>query len=832
SNNMTEESSFVRGDMAPCSASLNGDENEGSSEVLLSVLVHQCQVGLSFYDSRDCILHFMPDTVDNNDLHLLDKVIQEISPNVIITSAKQEQNMTQFIKGLGSNPDYRPDIVVYPSANFGLEVSKQRLMSAHLPFLPQSITEKERIGYLSSCMSFDSVLMLRSIGGLLKCLERRRVGVELEDSSIGVPILQLLAYTLYDQNSKHVGMFLFVLQIFKSELHPSIYKLHAGVKEGLSLFGKTHLSNCWVVSVDLCKYEYLQSCILDRCQCKHGSKLLRQWFHRPTRDMCVLKRRQEVVRFFTSPRNSDVLNTLQNFLRNIRNISTLLYRMSLSRTKVTDWQNLYKTVYSSLGIRDTVRVLPQTIQLFQEISKDFTDDLHYIATLISKVVDFEGSFAENRFTIKPNVDPAIDEKKRRMMGLSDFLSDVAQAELEDLDSCFSTCTVIYIPLIGFLLSVPRLPGMVEKESFEIEGLDFIFVSEDRLHYRSARTKELDSTLGDLHCDIKDMETAVMMQLQAAILQRSSCLYKVLSLCAELDCLMALAKASQDYGYCSPSLTPHCRLILHQSRHPLLELCTPVFVSNPCISSETEGKVKVGLIVFMALIGSDVPAKEAEIALVDAIFTRMHSCESVSVGLSTFMIDLNQMAQALNHSTGMSLVLVDEFGKGTNTVDGLSLLAACLNHWLRRTPTECPLVFLATNFHSVLQLGLLPPSPLLSLLTLETAVDGEELVFLYQLREGICQSSYAANIATLAGLPPALVQRGVEVSDLYRTGRTIKRIDHTSSDEEMKRFHGFFLILQIYERVVEKFLALDLDDPSVDLQSYMKNELLPTAGETL
>uniref|UniRef100_A0A8B9GXH9 MutS protein homolog 5 n=1 Tax=Astyanax mexicanus TaxID=7994 RepID=A0A8B9GXH9_ASTMX len=776
---------FVERDVASC-ASLAGDENEAPSEVLLSVFAQHGQVGLSFYDSKDCTLHFMPDTSDNRDLTILDKVIQEISPNVIITSAKQERNMAQFIKGLGKIHSYAKRV----------EVSKQRLLSAHLPFLPSSITENEKIPYLSSCIPFDSVLMVRSIGGLLKCLDRRRVGVELEDSSVGVPILQLLTYTLYVYIDRDTYS---ALQIFKSELHPSVYKFQSGVKEGLSLYG-----------------------ILNRCRCKHGSRLLRQWFHRPTRDMSVLKRRQEVVRYFTSPHNSDVMNTLQNFLRNVGNIPTLLYKMSVTHTKVSDWQSLYKTVYSAVGIRDTVRSLPQNIHVFREISCDFKDELPYIATLISKVVDFESSLADNCFIVKPNVDPAIDEKKRTMMGLSDFLTDVARAEMENLDSRFSTCSVIYIPLIGFLLSVPRLPGMVDKENFEIEGLDFLFVSEDRLHYRSAKTKELDHMLGDLHSDIKDMERAVMAKLQASVLQRSSCLYKVLSLCAELDCLMALAQASQNYGYCSPTLTQSCRLTLHQSRHPLLELCVPVFVANPCITSETEGKVKVltgpnssgksiylkqvGLIVFMALIGSDVPAKEAEIGLVDAIFTRMHSRESVSVGLSTFMIDVNQMSHALNNGTGTSLVLVDEFGKGTNTVDGLSLLAACLNHWLRRSPSECPFVFLATNFHSVLQLGLLPQSPLLSLLTLETAVDGEELVFLYQLKEGICQSSYAANIATLAGLEPALVQRGVEVFVTQ-----ISAISHKKD---------FF-----------KFLSLDLDDLSLDLVKFMKEELLPI-GERL
>ncbi|KTF88416.1 hypothetical protein cypCar_00020738 [Cyprinus carpio] len=747
---MSEDSNILQ-EPESRAVSINEDvEDEGNREIFLSVFVQQGQIGLSYYDSHDYSLHFMPDTMDNSDLHLLDR---------------------------------------------GLEVSKQRLLSAHLPSLPPTITESEKIPYLSSCIPLDSVLMMRSIGGLLKCVERRSVGLDLEDSSTGVPILQFLTYTLKDVVYIDRDTYS-ALQIFKSELHPSVFKLHSGEKEGLSLYG-----------------------VLNRCRSKFGSLLLRQWFHRPTRDLNILKRRQEVIRFFTAPRNFADLNTLQSCLRNIKNISTLLHKMSSSNPKVAIWQGLYKTVYSALCIRDTVRSMPQCIHLFSEISQNFTDDLFYIATYISKVVDFEGSIAENRFTVRPNVDPVIDEKKRKMMGLPDFLTDVARAELENLDPRFSTCSIIYIPLIGFLLSVPRLPNMLDKQSFEIEGLDFIFLSKDQLHYRSTRTKELDSMLGDLHCDTIDLEMAVMRKLQASVLQRSDCLYKVMSLCAELDCLIALAQASLDHGYCCPTLTPNHRLALIESRHPLLELCTPVFVSNTYISSETEGKV--GLIVFMALIGSDVPAKEAEIGLVDGIFSRMHSRESVSVGLSTFMIDVNQMTHSLNHSTGDSLVLVDEFGKGTNTVDGLSLLTACLNHWLRRGP-QCPHLLMSTCFHSLIQLGLLSDSPLLALLTLETAIEGEELVFLYQVKNGICQSSCAANIATLAGIPDDLVKRGVEVSELYRTGRTIRKMDRQSSDEQYSRC----------VEEVEKFFSMDLDDPELDLDTYLKDEVLPTLEEVL
>ncbi|XP_068180642.1 mutS protein homolog 5 isoform X2 [Antennarius striatus] len=746
------------------SSCISGDEEEeeDSLVVILSVLAQNGQLGLSFYDCKDSSLHCMADTPDNYELPLLARVIQEVNPHVIITSAKQEHCMTRFLQQLGSNSENRPEVVTYPYVDFGLEVSKQRLLSANLPFLPAFISEKDKMSYLSSCVSFDSPLMLRTVGALLKCLDRRRVGVELEDSSVKVPILQFHTYTLkgivcIDKDAYSV------LQIFKSEQHPSVYKLHSGEKEGLSLYG-----------------------ILNRCKCKFGSKLLRQWFLRPTQDMAMLRRRQEVIRFFTLPENSIVLSTLQTSLRSISNIPNLLRRMSLSHTKVTKWQSLYKTLYSAVCIRDTVRQLPQSIQLFLDISEGFSDDLHYIASLINRVVDFEASIAENRFTIKPNVDPEIDEKKRRMMGLSDFLTDVARQELEHLDPRIPSCCVIYIPLIGFLLSVPRLPSMVAKEDFEMEGLEFMFLSEDRLHYRSKRTKKLDNILGDLHCDIRDMETGVMTQLQNTILKKSASLCKASAVRAVLSCVCC-------------QLLPELRVPGQSQDHHWPQLIWQEYLPK-----------------------TDVPAKEAEIGLVDGIFTRMQSRESVSVGLSTFMIDVNQMAQALNSSTGNSLVLIDEFGKGTNTVDGLSLLAASISHWMRKAAGDLPHVLLATNFHSLLQLELLPSSGLLSLLTLETAVDGDELVFLYQLKEGICQSSYAANIATLAGLPASLVQRGVEVSELYRTGRSIQRIDKASSDEQKNRCRS----------VVEKFMSLDLEDKDLDLLHFMKEELLPSAGELL
>ncbi|XP_043939171.1 mutS protein homolog 5 [Protopterus annectens] len=737
-----------------------GDE-EHVTEVYLSVLWCGGQLGIALYDTDKYFIYFMPDTPETDDLKLFTKVIEEIHPTCILTSAKQDRSMSDFLKKLGNGQHRRnekPEIAMFPNVDFGIRlfISKRRLIKGHFSLHPDACSADFKILSFSSLIGYDCLVQVRALGGLLKFLERRRVGVELEDNSVGVPIFAFKKYVI--NNIIHMDQDTYcVLQIFKKETHPSVYKMATGLKEGLSLFG-----------------------IMNRCKSMWGEKLMRLWFMRPTRSLKELNKRLDVIQFFTLPRNYETVQTLQECLKNIKNVPSILKRMTLSHTKVNDWQALYKTVYNAVCIGDMCRSLPQSVELFRNISLSFTDDLHYIASLISKVVDFEGSVTENRFIVKPNVDPLIDEKKRKLMGLSDFLTDVARKELENLDSHIPSCTVIYIPLIGFLLSFPRLPDMVDRESFEMNGLDFMFLFEERLHYRSARTKELDTIFGDLHCDIRDQETVVMHQLQAKILEKSKVLFDVIDCVAQLDCLIAMAVLAREGSYTRPRLTEKNIIDIKDGRHPLMELCTRTFVPNPIVSGPEYGKIKiltgpnscgksvylkeVGLIIFMALIGSYVPAVEAEIGMLDGIYTRIQSRESVSVGLSTFMIDLNQVANAVNNATDRSVVLIDEFGKGTNTVDGLALTAAILKHWIKQGP-GCPHVFLSTNFHSILQLNLLPDCSLVRYLTLESVQDGEDLVFFYQLKEGVSFFSHAANIAALAGMPSKVIQRGMEVKNL-------------------------------------------------------------------
>ena len=155
------------------------------------------------------------------------------------------------------------------------------------------------------------------------------------------------------------------------------------------------------------------------------------------------------------------------------------------------------------------------------------------------------------------------------------------------------------------------------------------------------------------------------------------------------------------------------------------------------------------------------------------------------------------------------------------MDGLALLAAVLRHWLALGPS-CPHVFVATNFLSLVQLQLLPQGPLVQYLTMETCEDGEDLVFFYQLCQGVASASHASHTAAQAGLPDPLIARGKEVSDLIRSGKPIKATNELLRRNQMENCQA----------LVDTFLKLDLEDPTLDLDIFISQEVLPAAPTIL
>ncbi|XP_035829807.1 mutS protein homolog 5 [Aplysia californica] len=785
-----------------------------SSEVYMSIVWHSGHLAVAHYDLTNVQIYVLPDVRETDDFSLIKHLLQQIQPSVIVVSSIQDSRLLTCIKKIatdmnstspGSNGEaYR--IQFLPRSDFNYEVSKRRIIGMSLPSVPGHFTDEERRIHFSSLIPLDSVNMVRCVGGLLRHLEKMRVGVELEDASTRVPVLGFKVFSLEDQ--VQIDMLTYTaLNIFHKELHPSAFKLGAsGSKEGLSLFG-----------------------ILNRCKSANGTRRLRHWFLRPIKNAALLRQRHDAVSFFLTPRNLEVVSCLHGCLKHVKFIPNVLVRMSKAKATIGDWIALSKTLYHAVYIGDICRSQVQTVEIFRKISATFTDDLHRCANLVFRTLDFEESKRAQRFVVKIGVDDALDAKKRTYEGLPSLMNQVAREELTGLSSEISECFLSYIPEVGYLLVIPKPEGKPDDADHTIEGLQFKFVSNGQLYYKSAKTLEMDRLLGDTKLEILDVEVSIMHGLQSRILENTQLILEVMDLTAELDCLMALATCAGEFGYVCPSLVQEDIIDVTAGRHPLQELCCSPFVPNDTSIGTSKGKVKlitgpnacgksvylkqVALIVFLAHIGSFVPAEKASIGPVDRIFSRIKSLESVSGVFSTFMQDLIQVSEALRSASSSSLIVIDEFGKGTESTDGLSLLTAVLKFWVDKGP-DCPRALVSTHFHGIVQHSLLPRTEQLQLQTMDTVMNGAELVFLYQLKEGHATSSYACNIAALVGIPEHVIRRGKQVSALLGQYRSVPHVWDGDVLEQQKR----------YEEIVCGFMKLNLD--SDDLHAFLQGFILP------
>nr|XP_037866807.1 mutS protein homolog 5-like [Bombyx mori] len=719
-------------------------EDTDAEEKLLVVYFRSGKIGAAYYVLQTGELFILEEIVDRPpEFQMFSNLFRQVEPFMILLDGKNQSSFVQLVKTIvfknDANDLGRCKLVFLSAKEYNYEACKRRILNLSLPREPPHCTEEERTLFLRTVVDFSQTQTVHSLGALLRYLDLHwsslNVGLHNNPQFLSLRTISLRDIVTIDDDT-YRG-----LQIFSTISHPSNFKrgVQGSNREGLSLF---HL--------------------FSRCCSKVGQSKMRVLMQHPSRDIAELRRRQEVVAYFLRSQNDPLMRNICSALRFIRNVNGILAKVKALSAKPYQWKSLYNTLYNAVLICEMCENAGKSSSFLEQLASCDNKKLYEMALYMNRIIDFDQSKTEGKFTVKSGVDPELDRKKRTMASLHGLMSETAKVELERLPSFIEECSMLYMPHLGYLLAVKVWDGMGARE--ELPGLKFMFQNNEFVHYKSKGCEELDVMIGDTYPEIVAHETRIMMRLTAVLLEHLHTLASVIDNCAMLDCLIAISKTSKEFGYTQPTLVETKSISIKQGKHPLHMTTCEAFVPNDFESNEQVGCVKIltgpnssgksvymkqiGLIVYLAHIGSFVPADSAVIGIVSHIFTRMQSTECIAAHMSAFLIDLRQMALVLQESTSSSLVLVDEFGKGTARRDGAALLAAALGAVLARA--RRPHVLLATHF---LQLHhYIAPSPLLTFLTFDHVMRDGSPVFLYRARTGVAGAGLARHAAAGLGAP--------------------------------------------------------------------------------
>ncbi|SPQ18976.1 a22c99f1-1a2f-4758-a9a1-07ceedd3614c [Thermothielavioides terrestris] len=361
--------------------------------------------------------------------------------------------------------------------------------------------------------------------------------------------------------------------------------------------------------------------------------------------------------------------------------------------------------------------------------------------------------------------------------------------------------------------------------------------------------DLDVQYGDLPSRIADEEIEVIMALAAAVLEHEEAILSASELFGELDSMLALALAAEKYNWTAPTMTASNVIDIVDGRHPLQELLVPSFIPNDCalaggcgasdLEDDSSGKSvymrQVALIVYLAHTGSYVPAARATIGVTDRILTRIATRETVVNDESAFLVDLKQAAFAMNFATRRSLLLIDEFGKGTTADSGSALFTAYLTYFLG-LGTERPKVLAGTHFHEVFENGLLMPGEDVAFGHMDVRLDpgaedpDEAVTFLFRLLPGRGSSSLGVLCAASNDVPSDVINRARAIVALLDNNESLLEACSDMTQEDKRR-------LEEAELVARRFLALEIPDRgreqggSVPIRDMLRSVLAPGEAPT-
>ena len=507
--------------------------------------------------------------------------------------------------------------------------------------------------------------------------------------------------------------------------------------------------------------------ILDRTSTPMGGRLLQTWIGKPLLSVSDIEMRQEAVAWFFSSETRR--RNVMEILKNASDLERLSTKVATRRATPRDL----------IGITKSISIIPNLIDLLSNgddshkihfARNTFRDHSELLTTLSSSLNDDPPTTVGDGNAIKPGYSKELDKLKGELLAAQKQMASLESNERQETG--IKTLKVGFNRVFGYYIEVSRS---------HIDSVPEHYVRKQTLvggeRYITPRMKELEAQILTARDRISFMESEVFSKICEVVSLEVSKLKQSAEALALIDVFNSFAVVAQNENYTKPNLNRSGRIHIEEGRHPVVENITTksMFISNdtdlnleesqiiiltgPNMSGKSTYLRQVGLITLMAQIGSYVPARSANISVVDRIFTRVGLQDDLTAGQSTFMVEMVETASILNQATRHSLIILDEIGRGTSTYDGLAIARSVAEHLHNSSNLGCKTLF-ATHYHEMTSLS----SELSRAKNYHVSVteDNGNIVFLRRIVEGGADRSYGVHVARLAGIPSSIVNRAWEI----------------------------------------------------------------------
>ncbi|MFB2646618.1 DNA mismatch repair protein MutS [Raphidiopsis sp. BLCC-F218] len=508
-----------------------------------------------------------------------------------------------------------------------------------------------------------------------------------------------------------------------------------------------------------------------------GGRALRRWLLQPLIDIKGIRSRQDTIEELVE--NTPLRQDLRKLLRQIYDLERLTGRAGSGTANARDL----------LALADSFSRLPELSQLVAEARSPFLKVLQKVPPIVEELgkklhaylVEAPPTQLKEGGLIRSGVDRILDERKATVEADQHWIANLEVDERARTG--IPTLKVGFNKTFGYYISISRSKSDQVPENYIRKQT---LTNEER--YITPELKEREARILTARDDLNQLEYEVFANLRDEVGSHAETIRDISRAVAAADVLCGLAELAVHQGYCRPQMLQGRELEIIDGRHPVVEKSLPagffvpnstrlgsgttlpqnlqeqtvsypdlVILTGPNASGKSCYLRQLGLIQLMAQIGSFVPAKSAQLGICDRIFTRVGAVDDLSTGQSTFMVEMNETANILNHATANSLVLLDEIGRGTATFDGLSIAWAVAEYLAAEIKART--VF-ATHYHELNELASILTNVANYQVTVKELPD--QIIFLHQVQPGGADKSYGIEAGRLAGLPPVVIERAKQV----------------------------------------------------------------------